>query len=337
MMRYEDKVKWLSGALVVLLLVWGLGEFFSPERVAARTETGTLLANKADAAADIMVSVGTSSLHLQKNGGLWQVMDGGDALPAQASRVDAFLSALAKSGHRRPVAKAADAWKNLGLDEAQAKSLKIADAKGRVLLDLKAGNRGPTGSGLYVRFASSNDSWLIDADISSWLVADRGSWLDLRVWRDQLGSDKVQSASATADVDFGAQAAAPSGSAAAKKAPAHRVSWSFERVADGWKGGSPAPDAVTVESMLRAALNLEAVDLAAHAPAGAFDKIVATLTLSLGTGATRVVEVGAPASDGRYWVRTSDNGQASALSYQVSTWSLASIFKDAAAFGKKAP
>ncbi len=336
-MRYEDKVKWLSGALLVLLLAWGLGEFFSPERVAARAETGALLAGKANAAADIAITVGASSLHLAKQGGQWQLMDGGDALPVQASRVDAFLSALAKAGHRRPMATAKDAWNNLGLDDAHAKSLKIADARGKVLLDLKAGNRGPTGAGLYVRFAASDASWLVDSDISSWLTADRGSWLDLRIWKTATGSDSVQSAVASANVDFAAQAAAtPGGSAPKRLAPKH-TAFSFERAADGWKSGNQVPDTVAVESMLRAALNLEAVDLASHAPVGAFDKINATLSLSLGTGKTRVIEVGGPAGDGRWWVRTSDNGQASALIYQVSSWSLGSIFKDAASFMKKAP
>ena len=335
MMRYEDKVKWLSGALVVLLLAWGLGEFFSPERIAARAETGALLAGKADQAADIELTVGTSSLHLAKKAGTWALLDGSDTLPVQASRIDAFLSALAKAGHRRPIASAKEAWTNLGLDEAQAKSLKISDARGKVLLDLKAGNRGPTGSGLYVRFAASDASWLVDSDISSWLVTDRGSWLDLRIWKNAVGSDSVQSALASADVDFGAQAAASA--AAPKRVPAKHIAWSFERAADGWKSGSQVPDTVAVESMLRAALNLEAVDLASRAPAGAFDKLAATLTLSLGTGKTRVIEVGGQAGDGRWWVRTDDNGQASALVYQVSSWSLGSIFKDAASFMKKAP
>lgn len=331
MMRFEDKVKWLSGALVVLLLVWGLGEFFSPERVAARDQTSTLLAGKADQASDILITSGSATAHLSKQGGVWKLMDGSSALPVQSSRVDALLSALASSARRMPVAKSKDSWKSLGLDDQRTKSLKVSDAAGKALLDLKAGDRGPTGSGLYVRLAGSDTSYLVQSDISSWLVADHGSWLDLRIWKDRLTSDAVQSVAATSDLDFASQAA--STGAKAKTAVPH-VSWKFDRTKDGWEGAKGLEE-VTIESMIRAALNLEAVDLAAQAPAGAFDKIGAKMTLILGTGKTKVIEVGASAGDGRWWVRATDGGQLLPLSFQVSSWSLGALFKSEASFQKK--
>ena len=333
MMRFEDKVKWLAGALVLLLLAWGLGEYFSPERMLARSETSTFLAGKtATEAADILVKVGANSVHLVKKGGTWLFMDGADTLPVRPTRVEDFLSALARSGRRRPVAKAADAWKSLGLDDAGAKSLKISDAEGKVLLDLDAGNRGPTGSGVYVRFAGSNTSYLADADISTWLVADRGSWLDLRVRNKALASDAVQAIAMNATVDPSSQAP---GSTAKGNKPKPPFAWKFVRDADGWKGGKATPGTVAVDSTVRAALDLEAVDLAATAPAGAFDKIGATITLTEGNGKTRVIEMGAPAGNGRWWVRVSEDGQVEPLAFQVSAWTLGSIVKDEASFMQK--
>ncbi|HUX36494.1 MAG TPA: DUF4340 domain-containing protein [Rectinemataceae bacterium] len=345
MMRFEDKVKWLSGLLAVLLLTWGLGEFFSPERVASRAETASLLVAKPAEAADIVITGAPAkgvapAIHLVRNDGTWQLMDGINALPIRSGRVEALLSSLAKAGRRRPVAQAKEAWQSLGLDEAQATTLKISDAKGRVLLDLVSGNRGPTGSDIYVRLAGSDASYLVNADISSWLVADRGSWLDLRIWKKDLASDAVQAVSVNATIDLSAPSpaggAARGGSALPKpKALARPIAWKFERMADGWKGEQPPPDPVAVESMLRAALNLEGVDIAAQAPAGAFDKIGATITLTLGSGQNRVIEVGAPAGDGRWWVRASEGGQTLPLAYQLSSWALGSIVKDGASFVKK--
>ena len=343
MMRFEDKVKWLTGLLAALLVAWGLGVFFSPERVASRAETSSLLVAKPAEAADIVISSASagapaSIVHLVKNDGVWQLMDGINALPIRSGRVDALLSALAKAGRRRPVAQAKEAWQSLGLDETQATTLKISDAKGRVLLDLASGNRGPTGSDIYIRLAGSNASYLVNAEIASWLVADRASWLDLRIWKKDLASDAVQAVSVKATADLSAPAVGSSQGKTAQSRPkmlSKPIAWKFERTADGWKGENETPDSVAVESMLRAALNLEGVDLAAQAPAGAFDTIGATITLTLGNGQDRVIEVGAPAGDGRFWVRASEAGSAIPLAYQVSSWSLGSIVKDKASFAKK--
>lgn len=334
-MRFQDKVKWLSGALVVLLLVWGLGEFFSPERVAARSQTSSLLGTKPTEAADILLASGSSSVHLVKQGGGWSLMDGKDALPVQGSRVEALLSALAKAGRRRPVAQAKEAWKDLGLDEAEAKTLRVADARGKVLLDLRAGNRGATGAGIYLRFAGSDASYLAESDLSSWLAADRGSWLDLRLWKTSLGSEAVESIEASSLLDFAGQTNLAAGQA--PKTLARPVAWKFDRQGEGWKGGPKDADPLAVESVVRAALNLEAADLAVAPPPGAFDSLNARVSLVLGSAKTRLVEVGASAGPGRWWARASEGGVLSPYAFQLSSWSLSGIFRDPSSFAKKNP
>ncbi len=108
MMKFEDKVKWLSGTLIALLLLWGLGEFFSPERVAARSETSTLLAGKATDAADISIAVGASAVHLVRTltrpgfvrslkargfaVNVWTVDDATEARDLAALGVDALIT-----------------------------------------------------------------------------------------------------------------------------------------------------------------------------------------------------------------------------------------------------
>ncbi|MEI6876902.1 MAG: DUF4340 domain-containing protein, partial [Spirochaetota bacterium] len=255
MMRFEDKVKYLSAVLVVLLLAWGLGEFFAPERSAARTETGSFLIGKGSDAARIELSAKSGQLTLVKEGSVWVLKDGQDSLPVLSSRVDSLLAALAKAGRKRPVAGGKEAWANLGLEDANSKALKVSDASGRVLADLRLGNGGPTGSEVYARFGGSDASYTIEGSLGSFLNPDRASWLDRRLFHSSADANAVQSFAIKADLALDA-------------AKPLRFSWKFERAGQDWKGASRALDGVAIESALRAALNLEAVDLSAKSVAG---------------------------------------------------------------------
>jgi len=328
MMRFETKVRALVAVLAVLLLAWGLGEFFAPERVSRRSETVTLLSGKTAEVARIDIAAGGSALRLEKSGGQWALADGADRLPVLTSRVDALLSSLAKAGRKRPVASKKEAWAGLGLDEGKVRSLTLSDAAGKPLLELHAGNYGTTGSELYARFGQGEASFTIDSTVSSWLSPDRSAWLDKRLWRTAVEAVAVQAVAVRADISLVAE-----GKDAAK--PPLRAAWRFERSGQDWKGGQRLPDSVSVESMLRALLNLEAVDLAARAPADAFAKVAATVTLELGSGKSRLLEVGQPAGSGRFWARASEDGKLLPLVFQLSSYSLGTFLKDESAFVKK--
>jgi hypothetical protein len=338
MMRFEHKVKYLSIALAVLLVGFGLGEFFAPERMTTRSETGSLLPGKGSDVARVDIGNTGTSLVLVRAGGTWGLVDGSDRLPIQASRIDSLLAELGKAGRKRPVASAKEAWKNLGLDEATAKSLKLSDEKGKVILDLRVGSYGATGSEVYARLAGSDASFAIGSGISSWLGVDRGAWLDKRLFATVLEAGGVQALSLKADMTLedtaGAAATPAAGAASTKAAPLH-FAWRLERSGEGWKGGARELDAVAVESTLRAILNLEAVDLAARAPEGAFAKIGASISLETGKGGNRLVEVGTSAGEGRFWVRATESGKASPLAFKVSSYSLGLILKDEENFTKK--
>jgi len=326
MMRFESKVKYLSIALVMLLLAWAAGEFFAPERVATRSEMVSLLSAKPAEVASVDLSAAGKELHLARTGGQWTLVDGADRLPVQSSRVDALVAALAKAGRKRPIATGKEAWKNLGLDEAMAKEVKLSDAVGKPLLDLHAGNYGSTGSELYVRLGSSDASYTVDGSIASWLGADRGSWLDRRLFQSAADANSVQAFSIAADLVL---------DPAAKPVKPLKASWRFERTGEGWKGSARTLDAVSIESALRGLLNLEAADLLARAPGDAFAHVGATVKVELGSGKERMVEVGSGAGNGRFWIRASEGGQASPLGFQVSSYSLGAFLKDEDGFVKK--
>jgi hypothetical protein len=237
-----------------------------------------------------------------------------------------MLTALSAAGKRRPVAGNKDSWKSLGLDDAQAKVLKLTDGTGKLLLELRVGSHGPSGSEVYARFGTAEASFMIDAAVASYLGTDRASWLDRRLFGNAPEAAAYQAFAVRADIIL---------NPADKAAKPLNIAWRFERSGQLWKGGARELDPVTIESVLRAAGNLEATDLAAAAPAEAFAKVSATITLDLGSGKTRIIEIGAPAADGRFWARATEAGQPRPFGYQVSRYSLESILKSEESFAKK--
>ena len=153
-MRYEKKVIVLSSVLAALLLIWGAGLLFSPERVAARSESAHLLAGKSAEVAAVSLKVpGGAALDFQKSGADWLLVDGGAKLPAQAKRLASFADDIAAIARLRVVARSKDSWSGFQLDEAQAKHAILKDASGKTLADLYFGGYGPTGSETYIRKA----------------------------------------------------------------------------------------------------------------------------------------------------------------------------------------
>ncbi|MDP3176301.1 MAG: DUF4340 domain-containing protein, partial [Spirochaetaceae bacterium] len=180
MMRYERKVTVLGAVLGGLLFIWAAGLVFSPERMAARSESIRLVAGKTADAASILIS-STSDLSLAKDGNIWYLMDNGAKLPAQTKRIESFLEALAAVNRLKPMARSKDAWKDFGLEEGKAKRLVVKDASGKTLCEIAVGEYGTTGAEVYLRRAGSDESYTADSAISSYLGYGRTSWLDLRV------------------------------------------------------------------------------------------------------------------------------------------------------------
>ena len=232
-MRYEKKVTWLVGALAALLIIWAAGLVFSPERVAARSESAHLIAGKSADVASVSLSGGSLAAPIQliKSGAAWTMTDSSTQLPAQSSRVTAFVNALASVTRLRQVARSKDSWAGFQLDDAKAKRATLKDAAGKVLADIYVGSYGPTGGEVYLRRTGSDNSYTVDGSIASYFNYGRPSWLDLAV----LGGIKeteVQSFSVKAGIELDG-----------KGKPALALDYGVSRDGKSWKSGAAQLDA----------------------------------------------------------------------------------------------
>jgi hypothetical protein len=318
MMRYEKKITVLGAVLGGLLLIWAAGLAFSPERMAARSESVRLIAGKAADAASIVIS-STSDVALAKDGSLWYFMDGGAKLPAQSKRIESFLEALAAVDRLKPMARSKEAWKDFGLEEGKAKRLIVKDAAGKTMSEISVGDYGPTGAEVYLRRAGSDESFVADSSISSYLGYGRTSWLDLRVLQGVGNEGDVQSIDVRAHIALDG----------ADK-PSSDFEYAISRDQKAWKG-LPSVDSVAADSLARAILSLEGQDIVAAPPTNAFAPVAARIEIALGSGGSRVIEVGAPVGEGRFYLRVAGAN----LVYQAGSFALKNILKTPAELAKK--
>jgi hypothetical protein len=319
-MRYERKILSLSIALGALLAAWALGTIFSPERSAARSESSALASGKASDAVSIeLASPGAAPIALSKSGGSWALVEGPAKLPVQSSRVDNLLDALYKPLRLRVAARSKSAWSDFQLDEAAAKRIVAKDAAGKVLADVSVGGYGPTGSEVYVRRSGSDISYAADSSISAYAGYARAAWLDLKVLGTAAVAD-VQSVSLRSSIAIDG-----------KGKPELALDWSARRDGQAWKLGSSEADPQALESMIRSALAIQGEDLVSEPPAGAFSPVSARVELSLAAGVSKVLEIGAPAENNRFYLRAAGNP----LVYLISDYSLRALLKSPAALAKK--
>jgi Domain of unknown function (DUF4340) len=299
-MRYEKKVMLLAGLLAVLLLTWGAGAFFSPERMAARSESARLISGKAaDVASISLKAAGGAMIELAKSGSSWVLVDGQARFPVQAGRVSSFIDEIAGISRLKPVAHSKESWAGFQLDDAQAKRATLRDASGKVLADLFVGGYGPTGSEVYLRRSPSDTSYTAETGIVSYVGYGRSTWLDLKVLGDVKESE-VQSFSVKCPSLSFLDAGKPAGE---KGKAAAGLDYSLRRDGQGWKAGAAQIDADGASALLRSILGLQGEDYVASPPADAFAKPGARIELELGSGRALVMVVGSSAGPDRFYAR----------------------------------
>jgi hypothetical protein len=322
-MRYEKKILVLSSVLAALLLIWAAGLVFSPERSQARSEAGRLLAGKAAEVASISIQEpGASPIELSKSGAAWSLADGSSRFPAQGGRISSFLDDVAAVSRLGLAGRSKDAWASLDLGDNQAKRATLKDSAGKVVGDFYLGGYGPTGSEVFLRREGSDLSYSAESSLSSYFGSGRSSWLDLKVLGDLKDND-LQSFSVKSEL-----ALDPKSRARVK------LDYEIRREGKGWKlvGAAAAQgvslDAEAVSALLRSIVGLQGEDYVASPPANAFAQVQARVALELGTGKSRLLEIGAPAAAGgasgeeRFYARL-EGGPA----FLVSSSSLSSILK----------
>jgi hypothetical protein len=319
-MRYEKKVLLLSSVLAALLIIWTAGIVFSPERIAARSESAHLIAGKSSDIASISLkALGGASIELAKSGSAWSLLDGTARLPVQAQRVSAFLEELASISRLKLVARSKDSWSGFQLDVAQAKHALLKDASGKILADVYVGGYGPTGSEIYLRRGGADQSYSVESGLASYMDNGRSSWLDLRV----LGSLKegdVQSVAIKSSIPL---------DGAGK--PPLSLDYNLRREGKGWKAGAAQIDAEAAASLLRSILALQGEDYIAAPPPQAFAKVNASVVLELGSGTAKALEVGSSAGDNRFYARLSGES----LVFTLSSYNLKGALKSLADLAPK--
>ncbi len=313
MISHEAKVKSLSAVLAGLVLLLVLGEVFSPERRLARGESGRLLAGEAKAASRIELSGPAGILNLEKDEkGAWKLHEADGELPAAAARVEGFLGRLAAVARLSPLARGKAAWEGLGLEEGKGTRVRAWDGAGKTVADFVAGGYGATGKDLAVRLGEAEKVYAADGAIGSYLGAGRASWLDLRVLEAALSPEDVQGLAMRAKLFLDGPGK-----------PGKVFDWRAGRGQGGWTAGAQALDSLAVETLLRGILNLEGEDARAALPPEAFGPVALRVEIALGTGQTLVYEVGAPAAEGRYFLRRAAGGPV----FEVSAYALRNLAK----------
>jgi len=319
-MRYEKKLIVLSSVLAALLLLWAAGMVFSPENVAARSESAHLLVGKAaDVGSIVLKGSDGSAIELAKSGGAWFLVDGAAKLPVQTQRVTGFLDALGSVSRLTVVAKTKGSWAGFQLDDAQAKRASLKDSSGKVLADIYLGGYGPTGSEVYLRREGSELSYAADAAIASYVGYSRSTWLDLRILASVKEGDP-QTLTFTSSIALDG-----------KGKPPLKLDYSLTRDGKGWKAGAAQIDAEAVNALVRSIIALQGEDYVSSAPPQAFAKVDARIALDLGNGGSKALEVGDSAGQDRFYARVAGNS----LVFTLSSYSLKSVLKSLADLAPK--
>lgn len=162
--------------LAVAMLLWaGLAvvnrtSVDSPERL-------SLPAVPADSADAIAYVSPQDTIRLARTGTGWTV-NGHRAAPRV---IETFFKSLGDSAARSElVAQSAESHARLGVDSATAKHLTVT-GRGKTLLDLWFGNRGPDFEGFYVRQEGDNRVYLLRGTFADLTVQPLEDWRDKQV------------------------------------------------------------------------------------------------------------------------------------------------------------
>lgn len=138
MNEYAFRKKALIAINSVLAAMIALGILFSPSSESNRAARRDVLSS-AEKAASIRI-LGSEAVSLKRSGAGWVLEDDGGVLPAESSRIEAFLQALDDIESLERVSVDSGSRASLGLDEATARVVEILDSGGLMLSHFLVGN-----------------------------------------------------------------------------------------------------------------------------------------------------------------------------------------------------
>ncbi len=316
-MTFRQKAVILASVAGALLVIFVLGELFSPQRLSRARSAALVFPGFSKAGASrIELSSGKDKVVLVRTKG-WSLDIGGIAYPASERNVGYLLDGIAGLERgtlvTRDAAKAAD----LGVTGPDAVRLLITGAKGETLCDLTAGRTGATGRGRYLRTSGASEIYESGESVSPYLTAERRFWSDLKVLPSGLRADAVVRVSVKSrlslsqgkdrrDLDY---------TLVLGQDKSGRQAWSFA-------GGGQVPED-KARQVVNALLSLEGndFDTAAGAPARVAEHPAATVTISFSDSKDLVLYVG-PGVEGSQYPCALAGGS---YSYLVAEWRLGEI------------
>jgi hypothetical protein len=316
-MTFRQKAIVLSAAAGVLLVVFVLGELFSPQRLSRMGQSALMFPGFPKAAARrIELSDAGNTVTLVRAEG-WSLDIGGTAYPAAEAKIGYLLDGIAELQRgtlvTRNPARAAD----LGLADAAAVTVVVSGQKGETLCDFSAGRTGAAGSGRYLRASGSSEIFQSGESVSPYITAERRFWANLKVLPQGLRPEAVVRVSVKSqlalaagkdrrDLDYTLVLGQDSNG---------KPRWSFA-------GGGPVPED-KVRQVVDALLSLEGndFDTTTGAPAHLAARPAATITISFSDSKDLVLFVGPGVQGSQYPCAVSGGSYA----YLVAEWRLGQI------------
>lgn len=280
---YKTRLLRLVALNTALALIVALGWALDAGRGAAPM-LPIELAPEPSAVRAISIGAGDGLIELVKRDGLWSLKDEYGEVPADAQRVEAFLSALNGVKRVERMARSAASFPALGLDDA-ARRVRLADFSDRTLAEFFVGDYGPSSDFAYARLAGAAEAWAMPAAAAGYVYASRLSWQDLRVLPAGIAAQDVQELKAEGYLELEAGGRAPLG-------------YALRREGTSWVAAGATIDAAKVDAMLRSLLGLRAASYGPPADGGSAG--TARVVLTLGDGRSFTLSVVERLADGRY-------------------------------------
>lgn len=310
MNSFRRKVRALSWAAVLLALWTAAGIAFSPEARNARISRYRLLVPDPAEIQVLQITVPEGDLSFRRLGGAWTLEEGGRSLPVRAERVEAYLETLGAVRSLSEVSRAESSWKDLGLEEASARRVRLLLKDGSAAADFRVGRYAPDGSRVFLRMEGNPRGFAAPAAIASRLPGSRKAWLDLRLFGEAVPLEDVQSLRISGYLRF------PDGSV-------FRAEYGLDQNLSGvWSSPQiPGLDPSAAGRLVRSWMSAEAEDFSDRGPeAGP----VFRADLATGGGAVRSLRISAiPEPEG--WYRASLTG--SGRYFRMSPWLLKDLLK----------
>ncbi|MDR0497702.1 MAG: DUF4340 domain-containing protein [Treponema sp.] len=307
-MTYKRKVIVLSALVAILAVILVLSLALNPEY--RRKDIFAWLDPSLIVMADGIEIIGKDGVvSLSRNNNVWFFNTGSEEYPVKQSKVDDFFSLLTKKTLYPVRAVSSEARERLGITEEKAQRIYIRGGVGFPLLDLLVGGEDILGREVYLRRNGWNQIYSGEDQFTFFTAGKPNSWYDLRLFAD-----------ISIDADQQAEVVIPDSSG-----PAYLI----RRGGGGWvlQGINTALEATRVEAWLRSVIEAQGDDFARTLDSAA-TAVEGSITLSLGDGTSRAVQVG-PA-DGQNNRRASVSD--SSLSYILPEWTVNRLFRERSYF-----